>query len=109
MVIELSMPHAATSATSMHLEKRSHQCYSITDNVNGLHTRFVRHTCVVGERRHCGSITGRNDASCFIMMENMSPQNCSQGGPSSEAHDLTIRATIIGVSVGVTFQNAAAA
>jgi hypothetical protein len=35
MVIELSMPHAATSATSMHLEKRSHQCYSITDNVNG--------------------------------------------------------------------------
>jgi hypothetical protein len=74
-----------------------------------LHTRLVRHTCVVSERRHRGSITGRNDASYFIMMENMSPQNCSQGGPSSEAHDLTIRATIIGVSVGVTFQNAAAA
>jgi hypothetical protein len=34
------------------------------------------------------------------MMEKMSPQNCSRGGPSSEARDLTIRATIIGVSVG---------
>lgn len=72
MVIELSMPHAAISATSMHLEKRSHQCYSITDNVNGLHIRLVCHTCVVGERRHRGSITGRNDASYFIVMENMS-------------------------------------
>jgi hypothetical protein len=25
------------------------------------------------------------------MMEKMSPQNCSRGGPSSEAHDITIQ------------------
>jgi hypothetical protein len=59
--------------------------------MDGLHTRLVRHTFVAGERGHGGSITGTNDASCCIMMEKMSPQNCSRGGPSSEAHGFPSR------------------
>lgn len=43
------------------------------------------------ERGHGGSIVGTNDVSCYIMMEKMSPQNCSGGGPASEAHDITIQ------------------
>jgi len=76
--------------------------YSLIVDVamDGLHTRLDRDTFVAGERGHRGSITGTKDASCCIMMEKMSTQNCSRGGPSSEARDLTIRATIIGVSVG---------
>ena len=64
-------------------------------------TMDVQHTClhcdtfVVSERGHGGSITETNDASCYSMMEKT---NCSRGGASSEAHYLTIRATIIGVS-----------
>jgi hypothetical protein len=53
-----------------------------------LHTRLHPNTFVVGKRDHGGSIARTNDASCYIMMEKMSPQNCSRGGPCSEAHDL---------------------
>ena len=65
-----------------------------------LHTRLHLNTFVAGKRDHGGSITGTKDASCYIMMEKMSLQNRSRGGPfprggpSSEAHDLTIRATM---------------
>jgi hypothetical protein len=72
--------------------------------MDGLHTRLDRDTFVAGERGHRGSAAGTNDASCCVIMEKMSPQNCSQGGPSGETYDLTIRATIVGVSVGQSTQ-----
>lgn len=63
--------------------------------MDSLHIYLNRDSFGVGERGYGGSIAETNDASCYIMMGKMSPQNCSPGGPSSEAHDLTIRATII--------------
>jgi hypothetical protein len=59
--------------------------------MDGQVTRLNRNRLVIGERGHGGIIAGTKDASCYIVMEKISPRIVHKAAPSSEVHSFTIR------------------